>query len=308
MNIKQLKAFKEVMITGSVSKAASNLFRTQPAVSAQITSLENEIGMVLFQRRDGRLYPVPEAEYLLAEAVEILDKIENLEDNLNRVRNLDPGKINIVSMLSPSIFFLPKVISEFVKDRENIDISLLSHSSLQAQQLISAQHYDVGIVDYIEDGDPDTFSLIKHQRLDYKCLCAVSVKDPLAQKTCITPEDLDRKPLALLSKSHTINTQLTKVFKEKGLSLNIRFETQYFLPQLPFVEQGLACALVDPMTVASYKENCLHRDQVVFLPFKPDIIFSVSIVTPAHRSLSLLATMFVDSIKEALVDIQSAQS
>jgi len=301
MNIKQLKAFKEVMITGSVSKAASNLFRTQPAVSAQLTSLENEIGMVLFERREGRLYPVPEAEYLLSEAVEILEKIENLEDNLTRVRNLETGKINVVAMLSPSIFFLPKLISEFVKDREGVDVSLLSQSSFQAQQLVSAQRYDVGIVDHIAESSSP---LLKHERLDYRCLCAVSVNDHLAKKSYITAEDLSGKPLAMLSESHMIHAQMKQVFNDLGLILNIRFETQYFLPQLSFVENGLACALIDPITAASYQENCITKDNVVFLPFKPDITFSISIVTPAHRPLSLLASMFIDTLKSSLQNLQ----
>jgi len=301
MNIKQLKAFKEVMITGSVSKAASNLFRTQPAVSAQLTSLENEISMALFERREGRLYPVPEAEYLLCEAVDILEKIENLEDNLTRVRKLETGKINVVAMLSPSIFFLPKLISKFVTDREGVDVSLLSQSSFQAQQLISAQRYDVGIVDHVEESSSP---LLKHDRLDYCCLCAVSVNDPLAKKSCITAEDLNGRPLAMLSETHMIHTKMKQIFNDKNLSLNIRFETQYFLPQLSFVENGLACALIDPITVASYQENCITHNKVAFLPFKPDITFSISIVTPAHRSLSLLASMFVDTLKKSLQELQ----
>lgn len=303
MNIKQLKAFKEVMVTGSVSKAASNLFRTQPAVSAQLLSLENEIGMSLFERREGRLYPVPEAEYLLCETVDILERIENLEDNLTRVRNLETGKINIVAMLSPSIFFLPKIISQFVKSRERVEVSLLSHSSFQTQQLMAAQRYDVGIVDYISQSDP-SFSLIHHERLDYQCLCAVSINDPLAKKAFITVEDLDNKPLAMLSESHAIHTQLKQIFDEKNLTLNRRFETQYFLPQLSFVESGLACALVDPITISSYKENCIRHNNIAFLPFKPDIIFSISLVTPAHRPLSLLASMFVDMLKRELKNLQ----
>lgn len=303
MNIKQLKAFKEVMITGSVSKAASNLFRTQPAISAQLTSLEEEVGMALFERREGRLHPVPEAEYLLSEAIDILEKIENLEDNMTRVRHIEAGKINVAAMLSPSIFFLPSLISEFVKDKEHVDVSLFSHSSFQAQQLMSAQRYDVGIVDHVSQTD-SSFSLINHDRLDYRCLCAVSINDPLAQKSYITATDLDNKPLAMLAESHAIHKQIKQIFNEQKVTLNTRFETQYFLPQLSFVENGLACAIIDPITVASYRANCIHHEKIVFLPFKPNIIFSISIVTPAHRPLSLLASMFVNTLKKELEKLQ----
>jgi len=303
MNIKQLKAFKEVMITGSVSKAASNLFRTQPAVSAQLTSLENEIGMALFERREGRLHPVPEAEYILAEASEILDKIESLQDSLTRVRHLERGRINIVAMISPSIFFLPKLISQFVKDKEQVEVSLFSHSSFQAQQLMSAQRYDVGLVDHLPEKSL-TLPLIKHDRLDFECVCAVPASDPLSKQLSICAEDLDNKPLAMLDESHAVHEQLEAIFRLNALKMNKRFETQYFLPQLSFVENGLACAIVDPITVAGYRATSCNSEQIVFLPFKPKVTFSISIVTPAHRPLSALATMFVKYLKSELQCLQ----
>ena len=54
MNLKQLSAFREVMLTGSVSEAARNLYRSQPAISSLIAGLEDDIGFKLFARRGGR--------------------------------------------------------------------------------------------------------------------------------------------------------------------------------------------------------------------------------------------------------------
>ena len=67
MNLKQMTAFREVVLTGSVSEAARNLNRTQPSVSHMIATLEDSLGLKLFVRRNGRLHPVPEAMYLLEE-------------------------------------------------------------------------------------------------------------------------------------------------------------------------------------------------------------------------------------------------
>lgn len=304
MNLKQLRAFREVMVTGSVSKAAENLFRTQPTISAQLSTLEKEVGLKLFERRDGRLHPVPEAEYLLSQATEILDKVDNLQENLTSVKNLDSGRINIVAMIGPSIFFLPNLISEFVKDRKHVDISLFSSSSFQTQQLMSAQRYDVGIVD---DGIPELdsgLSLVDHERLDYQCVCAVPADDPLARKEFITARDLDRKPLAMLAETHGIHKEIKRVFEEQELTMNCRFETQYFLPQLVFVERGLAYAIVDPITVDSYYSNYKSDDRIVFLPFRPSVTFSISIITPSHRPLSTLANRFVTYLREELQRFQ----
>jgi DNA-binding transcriptional LysR family regulator len=303
MNLKQLRAFKEVMLTGTVSKAASNLYRTQPAVSAQLTSLEREIGMPFFERREGKLHPVPEAEYLLAQAIDILDRVDTLQENLARVRDLETGQINIVAMLGPSIFFLPQLISEFVENRNHVDISLSSHSSVQTRQLLSAQRYDVGLVDTLPDQNKGS-SLINHERLDYQCLCAVPANHPLAQQALICAEDLDNQPLAMLTETHNIYKRMKQIFEEKELILNRRFETQYFIPQLTFVEQGLACAVIDPITVQGYLLHNKTAEKIVFLPFSPSVIFSISIITPSHRPLSTLANKFVTLLTKELKKFQ----
>ncbi len=77
MDLRKLEAFREVMLTGSVTEAARNMGRTQPAVSNLIAGLENCVGYKLFERRGGRLHPVPEAHFLLAEAAPSLKKSAN---------------------------------------------------------------------------------------------------------------------------------------------------------------------------------------------------------------------------------------
>jgi len=302
MNLKQLRAFREVMLTGSVSKAATNLFRTQPAVSAQIANLEEEVGFKLFNRRDGRLHPVPEAEYFLAQTVDILKQIDSVQENLKRVNNLETGRLNIAAMPGPSVFFLPQLISEFLRDREHVDISLFSYSSFQIQQLLSAQRYDVGIIDIIPDSD--VRSLLDYDVLEYNCVCAVPADDPLARNISISAEDLNNKPLATLADTHYIFKQIKEIFDQQGLTMNRRFETQYFIPQLTFVEQGLACAIIDPISVETYHLYRKEQTNIKFLPFIPDINFSVSIITPSHRPLSMIAKAFISYLKKELQRLQ----
>ncbi|WP_238705169.1 LysR family transcriptional regulator [Parasedimentitalea marina] len=67
------------MRSGSISQAARNLHRTQPAISASLKTLETDLDMPLFLREGRRLVPVPEAHYLLSEAKEVLDRISTAE-------------------------------------------------------------------------------------------------------------------------------------------------------------------------------------------------------------------------------------
>ncbi len=131
MNLKQLSAFREVMLTGTVSEAARNLCRTQPAISSLIAGLEDDIGFKLFARRRGRLRPVPEAHFLFEEASEIIGRLDAAERTIKNVRDLDRGTIRIVSMAGPSVFMLPDLIGRFVEGREQVQVSLITRSSTQ---------------------------------------------------------------------------------------------------------------------------------------------------------------------------------
>ncbi len=299
MNIKQLRAFREVMLTGSVSEAARNLHRTQPAVSSQIAGLEEEIGLKLFIRRDGRLHPVPEAQYLLAESGEILERLDNVKQTLGDLRNLESGHIRIVAMPGPSVFLLPQLVSQFVRDREDVNVTLISRSSFQVRQLVSAQQFDVGLADMMP-GHETTSSLLSHETFNYRCLCAVPSDDPLARKDAITPQDLDGKPLAMLIDDHPMHTQIKAIFEQQNLVFNQRFETQYFIPSLTFVEQRQAFAIIDPLSVESYHLYCGNHGNITFLPFSAMVNFSVSIITPLHRPLSNLAIAFTDYLRTEL--------
>lgn len=303
MNIKQLRALREVMLTGSVSKAAKNLFRTQPTVSAQISSLEKEVGLKLFDRVDGRLQPVPEAEYVLEKTMEILDNIDEVEQSLVNIKNLEAGDINVVSMLSPSIFLIPQLASDFLKDKEHVNLSLLSYNSHKTQELLSTQKFDVGIMDF-QDEQYQNSSLVHHDPMYFKCLCAVPADDPLAKKSFIDIKDLDGKALAMLQDAHSVSKQLNSIFRKHGLKLKRRIKTQYFIPQLTFVEQGLAYAIVDPLTVNSYHLYRKQLGSIAFIPFAPTITSAISIVTPTKRPLSKVATMFVEHLKKELSVLQ----
>lgn len=324
MNLKQLQAFREVMLTGSVSEAARNLYRTQPAVSSMIAGLEDDVGFALFARRRGRLHPVPEAHYLLEEANAILGRLDRTERTMRSIRDLERGTIRIVSMPGPAVFLLPDLISRFVAGRGGIRAELISRSSPQVQQLVSVQQYDVGLADLGLAGTPDS-ALVSHEVVRLQCRCALRRDDPLAAKPVVTAADLDGRPMAALYAEHPTSTQVRAGFAAMGAAFDMRFETQYFIPLLTFVEQGLARAIVDPLSVASYhlyrggEEGADGTDgrgaegkdgttagtaaaaaPLVFRPFTPAVYLVASIMTPIHRPLSNLAHAFVAALREEI--------
>ena len=196
MNLNQMKAFNAVMLTGSVSEAARNLHRTQPAVSAQIAGLESALGMQLFERRNGRLHPVPEAYYLHEECTELLHRMDSIRNNMRGIKVLDRGILKIASMPGPSVVVLPSMIVNHLGAHINARNTLISRSSDAVFELVAAQQFDIGLADY-RTGAVHESSLLSQTVYSFECVCAVPGNGELADKHRITPQDLSDKPFAI---------------------------------------------------------------------------------------------------------------
>ncbi|MGB0506512.1 MAG: LysR family transcriptional regulator [Pikeienuella sp.] len=299
MNLQQLTVFREIMKTGSVSQAARNLHRTQPAVSASLKTLETELNMPLFLREGRRLIPVPEAHYLVSEASEVLDRLKTAEQNLTVMRDRAEGNLRIVAMPGPSSYLLPDFMSKFIADRPGVKVTLATRSSPQVRNLISAQSFDLGFCDLGVPSDED--GLYQSEAISCSCLCAVPASHPLAAKDSITAYDLDGFPMGALQSNHSTHKRTKRAFENCGAEFNIRIDAQYFLPLFHFVEAGQICVVVDVLSALSYQQSKGDAAKIKFLPFTPVVPFGYALITPHQRPLSRLTNEFIQNWRDWIV-------
>lgn len=289
ITIRQLQCFREVMRTGSISEAARTLQRTQPAISNMIATLERELEVELFERQRGRLIRKPEAHYFQEESEQILDRLTKTARTMKEIAGLERGRLKIACMPAASNYLMPLLIAEFVKDKPQVNVSMMSRDSSGIEEWVASQLYDIGLA---ETSSPNR--ALTTQSFDLKCVCALPIDSPLAKKSSITPKDLDGKPLATLEEDHPNYLSTRKAFNSHGATLNPRFELLTFQPALKLVEEGLCHCICDPMTASGYLQRFDDRARLVFRPFEPAVILSVSVLTPAHRPASILASHFTE--------------
>ncbi len=286
------------MLTGSVTEAARNMGRTQPAVSNLIAGLENSIGYKLFERRGGRLHPVPEAHFLLAEARSILEKVRGLRLTMQGVGALEEGRLRIASMPIHAEYLMPQIIGRFVQNRDGVTISLISQSSPRVYERLASQQFDIGFAEVTTESP-----LVDADEIVMDCVCAVPTGDPLAGLSEITPAEIEDRPMACFLPQHFIRKRLHEIFDSEGRRLFVRFETQNAASQYHFIEQGLACGIMSPLSAHNYRSTRVESGGIVFIPFKPKISYPVAILTPAHKPLSRLALAFIDMLKSEVASI-----
>ena len=218
MNLKQLEAFVQVSESGSFSKAAKELFLTQPTISAHISSLEKELNVRLFIRNTKEVSLSDDGKDLYRYAKQITDLEKAIEERF--YMDSDDGKhfITIAASTIPAQYLLPKVLMCYREryPKEQIKIMETDSSEVVTQ-----------VVDHmVEVGFTGTVLEKKH------CKYIPFYKDELAVITPDTPEyrilkeqnrdDIDwikRKPLILREEGSGTRKEAEKQLKNAGISM-----------------------------------------------------------------------------------------
>ena len=287
LTIRNLVTFREVMLSGSMSEAGRALGRTQPAISATLSSLEQELGYKLFNRDRRRLVPTPEAHYFLEEVELILNRLAQSGRTMQEIGNLKRGTLRIACNPASSSVVVPGVVARFLQGRDDVKVSLMMRSSIIVEEWIASQKYDVGIAE-----TPQPRRALNIQTFDMRCVCAVPNGDPLASREVIRPVDLNGLPMAALFDEHHTHKTTRASFEAHNAVFNQRFELRTFRPALELVEQGLCYCVCDPLTAVSYKVNRAGNSSLAFIPFTPAVPYHIALLSPAHRPLSRLASAF----------------
>ncbi|MBV8212522.1 MAG: LysR family transcriptional regulator [Verrucomicrobia bacterium] len=148
MQIETFKIFRDLVETGSFSKAAELNAITQSAVSQQIRALEKRFKTALIRRRKKNFSITPEGKALLQASQEILRTYETLGDRLEELKNHVSGNLIIATVHSIGLHELPRSLKLFRRSYPSVDVSVEYLRSAQVYQSVAAGTSDVGLVAY----------------------------------------------------------------------------------------------------------------------------------------------------------------
>lgn len=305
MNFNQMSTFHAVMTSASLSDAANKLGRTQPAVSAAIKGLEDQLGLELFERKGRKLTPVPEAQYLLAEADAILSQVNRVRQTMRSLSDGHSGTLKVAAMPGPVSLIFPKFIASNISDAAGISISIQARTSNQIAELTRAQSIDFGFADAANAKNEET--LYRSVVISADCPLAVPRNHPLAQKPKVSFSDLEDHPMGTLPQSHRQTSDLARRFEAEGLSMRSTIESQTFLPILHFVAAGRCCTVLDPLSIHLVSSEAPMVEGIAVRPMTNPIRYYYAIYSPSHRPISVLArTLLNDWQNEVMTLLETS--
>lgn len=289
MEIRVLKYFLKLCETESITAAAHALNITQPALSRQLSSLEDEVGETLFFRGKNGITLTDAGYYLYRRATEIVNLADKTLLEFPRDTQSISGDLRIGAGESPSIAFTVQVIKKLLREHPGIHVHFANASGRDIQTTL----LENGIIDFALLGVVPLTKRFSNIKLPLQDTWGLLLRkdDPLADKPYITPSDIRSLPL-LGGRSENFRSLMSGWLGYDFNRLNIVGTSFLMTSTEHLVRERIAYAIV--------KKGIADEgisSEICFRPFFPEIKSSVYLVWSSNRELSRLQELFLDEMK-----------
>ena len=296
-NLKQIEAFRAIMVTGSISGASRLLAVSQPAISRLLAHTEDRLGMKLFERVKGRVQPTPEARRLFDEVDEVHQGVLRINRLAEELREHGTGAMHIVASPSVAQTLVPRAIGRFrgKHPAARIEFEILSLHDLVTK--VGTSHVDFGI-SVLPVDEPN----IVCEAIGAGRLVVVCPKDhPLASLPEVGPDDLAPFPVISYGPQTPYGASVEGVLSQAQRTVQVRTVVRYTSVACALVQEGGGVAIVDEFVIRGDT-----WPEIVSRPLVPATRMRVHLMTQRFRPRSRLAQHFISILKEVVSDGQKA--
>lgn len=260
MKLTQLEYFCVAARYHNITKAARELFVTQPSISNAIKALEEEFGINLFFRNNNKLTLTPEGEIFYKSAEELLAHADSVESKFHELRKkVTPIRIGIPPMLGT--IYLPELYLSLNESFPNVDLRLFEFGSIKACNLVLEEKLDIAIVNAEQPSiDKCNSRIIDTEDL----LFCVAPDHPLAGQKTLLLTMLADEPLILFNTDSVQVMTLTRQFKAVGVNPHIILNTSQITTLINMVKSG-------HMGTFLYRSIVEKHPDIVGIPVMPSI-------------------------------------
>jgi DNA-binding transcriptional LysR family regulator len=285
INLRQVEAFRAVMLSGSVTSAAGLMGVTQPAVSRLIRDLQLVLKVALFERRGTGLVPTAAATALYTEVERSFTGLDRIAAAAEEIRTRRTGMLRVAALPALSNGFMPRFAGRFLSDRPNLDLTLFGVISPLVVDWVLNLQCDLGFAEVpIAHAGLPTVPMPTLPRV-----AVLPQGHRLCAKATLRPRDFEGETFISLTSASPGRHFTDRVFAEAGVSRVLRVETSLSEIMCGLVSSGFGVAVCDPFTAAEFAPR-----GVVSRPFLPRIDFEFAAVFPPQRSPSPIAQEFVE--------------
>ena len=264
-NLSQYKIFYEVAKAGNISRAAKELYISQPAISKAIGKLEDSLGLSLFTRSSRGVQLTAEGEILYQHTRDAFEALERGEQELRRIQEFDIGHLRIGVSTTLCKYVLLPYLKTFIDQYPHMKVTIESQSTGQTLDRLEQQKLDLGLV--AEPAPRKDLAFIPV--LDIQVVF-VSTKNYLENLYLREGKDTDvfnTGNIMLLDESNMTRRHVNEYLSESGIYPRQILEVSTMDLLIEFAKIGLGIGCV----IRELVQKELDSGLLVELPLKPPI-------------------------------------
>lgn len=210
----RLEVFYAVAKRLSFTKAAAELFITQPAVTKHIHELEEQYKAKLFERRGNRIALTESGEILLQHAEKVFELYRNIEFEINTLSKRKEGLLRIGASTTIAQYVVAPLLAKFRSKYPDVQLSLITGNTEQVEKALLAKEIEIGII----EGYSKNPEISYHEFLKDEIVLVCSSKHPLAKRNSLKPDDLKAIPFVLREQGSGTLEVIDHALKQAGIN------------------------------------------------------------------------------------------
>jgi LysR family hydrogen peroxide-inducible transcriptional activator len=301
MRLKDFLYFSTIAKFKSYSKAADELFISQPTLSQAILRLENELGVRLLDRDNTTVSLTTAGKIFLEDADEILASTEKLKKKMKNISESNYGTIRVGTSQFYGSYIFPVLIPSLKENYPGIKIEITEESSYHLEKLVENGDLDFAFIPLPITSDRITSS----HMFDEKILLAVPDKPGIYCKLNLTPDKqwpyvenfaaLSDENFMLLKKNMKLRIKADELCENAGFRPNVIIESQNMETLRNYVALGMGISFLSHLLAGSNKTGILYYQLQDY-----SIVRDFVLIYLKNNPLSSMEKSFIQVSKEAL--------
>lgn len=291
MELRHLRYFVAIADTGSMARAAEQVFVTQSTLSHQLAQLEEEVGCALFERIGRNLRLADAGRELLGHARGVLAQVEEGKRAVMNARTLATGSLRVGVIHTFVTGLIPQVAAAFVKAHPGVHLQVVELTAIEIEAQVADGALDLGVAFFPAASD----AVMGEHLFDDVLVLAVPARHPLAALKTVSFTQLRDVPLAMLGRHYATRRLLDAHFQRASVRPKIVVEIDSVDALQRMVEEGVAAAFLPGR---SARRSARVRLLQVSNP-KP--VRPAGLIWRRSTYRSAAANAFVDQLKEVLL-------
>ena len=216
---RQLEVFEAIARLGSYTRAAEELFLTQPTASMQIKKLTDAVGLPLFEKVGKRIYLTDAGKALHATCREIFAQLNGFEMLVSDMKGLRQGKLRL-AVVTTAKYFAPRLLGAFCSKYPGIEVSLKVSNRERLLERLGENQDDL----YVLGQPPEGLDVVSEPFLDNPLVVLAPHNHPLAGQRRIPLARLAEEPFIMREPGSGTRIALERLFEEHQLTPKVRME------------------------------------------------------------------------------------